>query len=96
MGQKTIQKTYKIGECAIGGLICTEIDPSYVTIESRLWEFNKPKMSVNKGNSSLLGSKRFLHHEATEMIEYLEELSTYYYATMILADIKESMNKFYF
>lgn len=93
MAKKT--KTWKIGEYAKGGVITVEIQGKIITIIGKEWDFSK---GTNKG-SDQSNAQEFTRGtaEATDenayrkMYEFLNDLTTSYYADQILKWIESNV-----
>ena len=77
-----MKKTFKIGECAVGGIIQVRIsrDKTMIGIRNATWEENKT-LAVRSYRLGRCGSSIEL---------YLNELTTSYYASKIIDWIKEN------
>lgn len=93
MAKKT--RTWKIGEYAKGGVITVEIQGKVITVIGKDWDFSQ---GSNKG-SSQKNAKEFTRGTtlATEknaerqLLDFLCDLTTSYYADTILKWIKENV-----
>lgn len=74
------KKQFKIGECAVGGIIAVEITKQSVFIKA-LDYYTKKEVSGNAISISYSDAERFLDN-------YLNELTTSYYASKIMDWIK--------
>jgi hypothetical protein len=75
-------KTFKIGECCVGGIIQVKIsrDKTMIGIRNATWEKNET-----------LGARSFRIGRCSNDIEiYLNDLTTFYYASKIVDWIKEN------
>lgn len=77
-------KTFKIGEYAIGGIIQVRITENVIKIDALDWT-TKEKIMGREFNAEVL-------NEDYEVIDYLNELTSSYYADQILEFIKKNVN----
>lgn len=77
-------KTFKIGEYAIGGIIQVDIRKNEIEIKALDWN---TKEIVSMNTFSMLRPGNWTWSVA----EYLEDLSTYYYAEKIMKYIKSKL-----
>jgi hypothetical protein len=77
------QKTFKIGEYAIGGIITVRIVDTIVGINALDWNTKKVVM-----NNNFVVKDSFFNDPYQEINEYLNELTSFYYAGKILDWIK--------
>ena len=89
------KKTFKIGEYAKGGVISVETTKTKVTIINREWDFSK---GSNRGSSQSNAPEidritvNVSQSDAENiLLDYLEDLTTPYYAGQIMDWIKESV-----
>ena len=80
-----IRKSFKIGECAVGGILEIEIRGTYVTINAL--DYNTKKQVVAPLSVSIYGDN-YLHNLEC----YLLDLTTSYYADKIMTWIKKQVN----
>ena len=76
-------KTFKIGECAIGGIIKVEIPQAKKTVY---------KVSALDWDSGELVTWSYCYSKS-DLISYLEELSTPYYADAIVNKVESILAK---
>ena len=90
-------KTFKIGEYCKGGIITVEINGKYINIIAKEWDFSA---GSNKG-SNQSNAKEFdrLTVEADsmtdiyrKMMDFLEDLTSYYYAGEVMKFIESKIN----
>jgi hypothetical protein len=92
------QKTFKIGEYCVGGVIQAIVKGDQVTIISKEWDMstgcnrgssqkNAKELGSRTVNSKMNGSYRILNN-------YLHDLTTSYYADQILKWVKSNGIKF--
>jgi hypothetical protein len=74
------KKQFKIGECAIGGIITVEIIGKVIEVKA-LDYFSKTEVSTGLATSDEYNAERKLDN-------YLNELTTSYYASKVLDWIK--------
>ena len=90
-------KTWKIGECARGGIITVEINGKIISVIGKEWDMSKG----TSRNSDQSNAKEFTRgtiaatdHDARRKIDnFLNDLTTSYYASQVLEWI-ESKVKF--
>lgn len=80
-------KTFKIGEYAIGGIIQVRITENVIKIDALDWT-TKEKIMGREFNAEVL-------NEDYEVIDYLNELTSSYYADQVLEFIKKNVNFIY-
>lgn len=81
-------KTWKLGEVCQGGIITVETKGNKVTIIGKEWDYSKG----TKRGSDQSGAKEFcrleddaeIHGADRRMVEFLEDLTTSYYAGQIM------------
>ena len=77
-------KSFKIGECAIGGIIKVDITGKVVQVKALDWY---TKQVISSG-SAMSDDNNFEY----KLDEYLSDLSTSYYASKIMEWIKTKIN----
>jgi hypothetical protein len=80
-------KTFKIGEYAIGGIIQVRITENVIKIDALDWT-TKEKIMGREFNAEVLNADY-------EVIDYLNELTSSYYADQVLEFIKKNVNFIY-
>jgi hypothetical protein len=75
------KKTFKIGEYAIGGIITAETSENRIDINALDWNTKEVQRSGTFFLSELNSDFR--------VMEYLEELTSFYYAEKVMKWIKE-------
>ena len=81
-------KTWKIGECAQGGIITVETKGKVIHVIGKEWDFSK---GSNRG-SDQSGAKEFTRRTVLstdsdsyrKLYDFLSDLSTHYYADTII------------
>jgi major membrane immunogen (membrane-anchored lipoprotein) len=90
-------KTFKIGEYAKGGVITVEIKGKIVTVIGKDWDMSKGTMkSSDQSNAkefTRIACDHTLNHSYREVLDFLCDLTTSYYADQIMKWI-ESKIKF--
>lgn len=74
---KEINKIFKIGEYAVGGIIKVSIKKSYTLIEFLDWNTDEVVEHMD-----------FLHRKTGQMMIFLEDYTSHYYADKVMSWIK--------
>lgn len=80
-----------IGEYCQGGIISVEIDDNNVTLIGREWDYSKPLPQDNA--RKWIHQSYNIHTDPLEWLTmgWLEEITTYYHADMIMKWIKKQI-----
>ena len=82
------QKTFKLGEYAVGGVIAVEINGNTVTVISKEWDtsagYSRGSNQSNAKELSRLSVQVNNDNSYTEIDNYLNDLTTSYYSSKVI------------
>ena len=84
-------KTFKIGECCIGGIITVEITGKVIKVINKEWDNSAGyTRKSNQSNATVLSTVNFNTDRNTDndLFMYLTDLTTPYYSDQIIEWIK--------
>jgi hypothetical protein len=89
-------KTFKIGECARGGVITVNVTPKEIDVITKEWDFSAgSNRGSNQSNAEELYRKTFntaSRHTERDLEDYLANESTSYYAGEIVKWVKTKID----
>jgi hypothetical protein len=82
-------KTWKIGEYMQGGVLTIEINGDRIDVVGKEWNFSKgSNKSSDQSGAKEFTRKTFTTNSEFEILDFLEDLSTSYYADEVMKWIK--------
>jgi hypothetical protein len=90
-----ITKTWKIGECAQGGIITVEIRGKVIAVIGKEWDYSagdRRSSDQSKAKEFTRGTQDATNPEAYfNLSDFLNDLTTYYYADEIMKWIESKV-----
>jgi len=90
-------KTFNIGEYCQGGVISIEIRDTTVEVINRSWDFSKGSLKSSDQTNAPERDRRSVEKTNPrlyqEIGEFLDELTSSYYAALLIDWIKTTLNK---